>query len=159
MFVTSATYTGNLKAAGSGADGLDGGDKLCQLAADAATLGGTWKAWLSSSTVNAIDRIADVGPWYRLDGAKVFNNKASIVTSGPLVAIDRNEQGGMPMVDTWTGTQNSGIASGFTCNNWTDEAPVNGYEGLVGITVGVQFWTDGPSDPCHLKNTLYCFEQ
>jgi hypothetical protein len=159
VFVTSATYTGNLKLQGSGADGLDGGDKLCQLAASAATLGGTWRAWLSTTTVNAIDRIADVGPWYRLDGAKVFNNKASIVTSGPLVAIDVDEVGGSPKVNTWTGTKKSGIFDSFSCHDWTDEAPVNGYEGIVGITVGVQLWTESSSNPCHLENTLYCFEQ
>ena len=159
VFVTSATYTGNLKVQGGGADGLEGGDKLCQLAASAATLGGTWRAWLSSSTINAIDRIADVGPWYRLDGAKVFNNKASIVTAGPLVAIDVNEVGGTPKANTWTGTKKSGVFDSFSCHDWTDEAPVNGYEGIVGITVGVTFWTESSSNPCHLENTLYCFEQ
>jgi hypothetical protein len=29
--------------------------------------GGQWRAWLSSSSMNAIDRLADVGPWYRPD--------------------------------------------------------------------------------------------
>ena len=43
--------------------------------------------------------------------------------------------------------------------NWTDEAPDNGYEGIVGITVGVTFWPESSSNPCHLENTLYCFEQ
>jgi hypothetical protein len=157
--VTSATYTGNLKLQAAAADGLAGGDKLCQLAADAAQLGGTFRAWLSSKTMNAIDRIGDVGPWYRLNGPKVFANKASIVTAGPLVPIDVDETGGSPAVNTWTGTLNAGVADAFTCNDWTSDAPINGYEGTVGITVGLQFWTEGPSNPCKLKNTLYCFEQ
>ncbi|MBK8257783.1 MAG: hypothetical protein IPK82_34580 [Polyangiaceae bacterium] len=159
VFVTSSVYTGNLMENGNGVDGLDGGDKLCQLAADAAGLGGQWTAWLSTTDVNAIDRIGDVGPWYRLDGVKVFNNKASIVTTGPAVPIDVDEQGGTPMVNTWTGTKDTGMKNLFRCNDWTNDAPINGYEGSVGITAGLNFWTEGPSNPCNLKNTLYCFEQ
>jgi hypothetical protein len=127
------------------------------LAATAASLGGTWKAWLSTGTVNAIDRIADVGPWYRIDGAKVFNNKASIVTSEPVVEINVDEHGAMQVTNAWTGTLNTGVADTFRCNEWTDDAPVNGYEGTVGF--GVQFWSGGSSNPCALTNALYCFEQ
>src|SRR5262245_2730644 len=83
IFVTSTPYTGDLKTNGAGMTGLHGADNLCGLAATAAGLGGTWTAWLSSSTVDAIDRINDVGPWYLVDRCTlVFNNKASIVTSG-----------------------------------------------------------------------------
>src|SRR3989344_6490978 len=46
-FVTSATYHGNL-------GGLAGGDAECQSLANAASLGGIWKAWLSDSSTNAI---------------------------------------------------------------------------------------------------------
>src|SRR5262245_51629174 len=66
VFVTAGSWNGNLKAAGAGSDGLDGANKLCQGAATTAGLGGTWVAWLSDSTHDAKDRIADVGPWYRL---------------------------------------------------------------------------------------------
>src|SRR5437870_4261918 len=48
-FVTKASFTGDLKAQGAGASGLEGGDKLCQTAASAASLPGTFKAWLSDS--------------------------------------------------------------------------------------------------------------
>src|SRR5947207_2454473 len=49
VFVTSGTWTGDLKTHGGGTDGLDGANKLCQGAATAAALGGTWVAWLSDS--------------------------------------------------------------------------------------------------------------
>src|SRR5258706_2293777 len=39
VFVTATGYTGNLKAAGAGVNGLAGGDKLCANAATAALLG------------------------------------------------------------------------------------------------------------------------
>src|SRR5690606_40551827 len=56
VFITSNFYDGDLKTAGAGTTGLDGADKLCQLHADAASLAGTYRAWLSASTVDAIDR-------------------------------------------------------------------------------------------------------
>ena len=50
--------------------------------------GGQWRAWLSSSSANAIDRLVDVGPWYRLDQqTKLFESRAAIA-QGPLVPIE-----------------------------------------------------------------------
>ncbi len=92
VFVTKGTFTADLKSAGSAATGLAGADKLCSNAASAAGLGGSWKAWLSDSTTDAISRIADVGPWYRIDGSSVFKNKDAF-SSNPSVAINRTESG------------------------------------------------------------------
>src|SRR5262245_27534205 len=39
VFVTAGSWNGNLKAAGSGSDGIDGANKLCQGAATTAGLG------------------------------------------------------------------------------------------------------------------------
>ena len=50
VFVTSTTYKGNL-------GGLAGADAKCQTRANAASLGGTWKAWLSDSTTSAASRL------------------------------------------------------------------------------------------------------
>lgn len=160
VFITSKAYSGNLMLNGGGADGLDGGDKLCQLAADAKALGGNWHAWLSTTSVNAIDRIADVGPWYRLDGAIVFQNKASIVTSNPLVPINLDEGGTATMTSAWTGTKSTGMADSFRCAEWTSEGM--NFEGIIGIPEAgsfLKFWTSSSSNPCKLKNSLYCFEQ
>ena len=52
VFVTSIGYDGNL-------GGLAGADAKCMTRAAAGNLSGTYKAWLSSSTVNAKDRITD----------------------------------------------------------------------------------------------------
>src|SRR5262245_3061033 len=45
VFVTSAIYPGNI-------GGLMGADAKCQTSADAAMLGGSWRAWLSQDGVN-----------------------------------------------------------------------------------------------------------
>jgi hypothetical protein len=164
IFVTSLATTGNLMAAGNGTNGLDGGDRLCAAAAAAATLGGSWKAWLSSSSVNAIDRVADVGPWYLVDRCTlVFANKAAMVVTGPAAAIDRRADGSMaPPVDLWTGTKATGVKDAFTCNDWTNDQPIHGYEGTVGIGSNLAFagsWTETATDPCHLSAVLICIEQ
>jgi hypothetical protein len=164
IFVTSLATTGNLKAAGNGTDGLDGGDRLCAAAAGAATLGGSWKAWLSSSSVNAADRIADVGPWYLVDRCTlVFGNKSSMIATGPSAPIDRRANGSMaPPINLWTGTKATGVKDDFTCNDWTNDQPIHGYEGTIGTGDNSLFagaWTSTATNPCHLSAVLICIEQ
>ncbi len=63
FFITS-TNIGN----GANLGGLEGADAHCQSLAEAAGAGGhTWRAYLSTSDVNARDRIGD-GPWRNVKG-------------------------------------------------------------------------------------------
>lgn len=164
VFVTSSRYPGDLKTAGGAADGLGGGDKLCQVAADAATLGGSWKAWLSASTpggaaTNAVDRIAEVGPWYSLQGFVLFNNKANLMTA-PLdpIRVDENHRLVLENREVWTGTNQGGRSSGLDCGQWTVEvSPQSGTVGDAGAGDGK--WTDSPASFCNLARRLYCLEQ
>ncbi|MFL5321038.1 MAG: hypothetical protein ACJ790_15370, partial [Myxococcaceae bacterium] len=94
VFVTSVQYPATF-------GGLAKADEACMLAVSAAGLGGNWKAWLSDSNTDAIDRISDVGPWYLvfisavqsgdLPPYKVFNNKANLKTT-PLLGINFSEK-------------------------------------------------------------------
>lgn len=140
-------------------DGLDGGDNLCQTAAADASLGGTFKAWLSTNSTDAIDRMADVGPWYRLDGSKAFETRASITQDGPLVAIDVDENGDPSAANVWTGTQTTGDSASYRCDEWTSSSP--GKEGIIGESSSSSpaNWTVATSNPCTYQNALYCFEQ
>jgi hypothetical protein len=53
---------------GGNLGGLGGADAHCQKLAEAAGAGGkTWRAYLSTSTENARDRIGS-GPWYNAKG-------------------------------------------------------------------------------------------
>jgi hypothetical protein len=166
VFVTSSGYAGDLRGSGRGADGLAGADNLCQTSANAALLGGTWKAWLSSGAPNqpasnAVDRIADVGPWYRLDGEKAFNNKANLMT-GPLVALNVDENAHKAphgtVIPVWTGTRAGGTWSGEDCSQWLEgitlRSAVYGRAETLGST-----WTDAGMIDCGGKHSLYCFEQ
>lgn len=155
VFATSAEYTGQL-------GGLSGADTLCQTAATAATKGGTWRAWLSSSTVNAIDRINDVGPWYQepSSGAlvKTFNNKANLLTS-PLQHIYVDEQGrgsaASTFPDYWTGTLQTGQHAQATCSDWTTSGSSTGT-----IGPGSSAWSYKEFvASCSSSYSLVCFEQ
>ena len=80
LFVTKSSFTGNL-------GGIAGADSKCTAAATAASLTGTWKAWISDGTTSAKDRISDVGPWYAIDGTTLlFDNKAGL-TGAPKAFI------------------------------------------------------------------------
>lgn len=160
LFATSTKYTGDLKAQGNAATGLDGGDALCNQVAAASVIGGKWKAWLSSSTVDAYDRIADVSPWYLVDRrTMVFANKAQLAVRA-LHGIDRTEAGD-PIPKTyfyaWTGTLSTGRKATGTCADWTSASNVTvGGEGYPTSTDG---WSDGVSFTCRYAHALYCFEQ
>ncbi len=171
-FVTSATHSGSLEGIGGADGGLAGGDKLCLQAAAAAQLGGVWRVWLSSrrgpdsETINAIDRIADVGPWHLVTadgsrGTRVFNNKANLGTT-PLAAFTTTEQGSaLPAGETvWTGTRAGGLANvQSNCLGWTVARPNAGVYGEPFSTTGM--WTEAPDVErgCETLRHFYCFEQ
>ena len=73
FFVTSAN-----PGKGGNLGGLAGADAHCQSLAAAVGAGGkTWRAYLSTSTVDAKDRIGD-GPWYNVKGELIAQNVADL---------------------------------------------------------------------------------
>lgn len=148
VFVSSTTYQGN------DIQTPIGGDSFCTTVAGAAGFGGIWGAWLSNGTFDAIDRINDVGPWYRFDGTEVFANLAAI-TSGPAVPITQDEHGNdLGNVEVWTGTAADGTSQGDDCGNWT----TNGGQGHYGVSSATDAtWTASTSGNCSGQRHLYCF--
>lgn len=148
LFVTSTAYSGYSIISVSNADAT------CNTCATAAGLEGTWKAWISGPTVNAIDRIVDVGPWYKIDGSKAFNNKVNLMTT-PIVNINVDENGNTVAggVFTWTGTKTGGT-TGRVC--WDGAFGAATY----GIANGTTNWTEnGVYDCGNANGHLYCIEQ
>ncbi|MFO0674362.1 MAG: DUF1554 domain-containing protein [Polyangiaceae bacterium] len=91
IFLTSTVYDGNL-------GGLAGADAKCQARADAASLGGTWKAILSTRTVDARDHVDGTVPRYNVDGTRVMKANEMFSTSAttgtyPLLTPIRDEFG------------------------------------------------------------------
>lgn len=154
VFVTRTTYKGNL-------GGRAGADALCQNAASAAALTGTWQAWLSDFAEPAVDQITGTGPWYDLQGARVFANHAALTTA-PSVSIEVQEDGQRLVIGerVWTGAGAGGTAAGAGgssyCYGWTSTGAGTAIVGNTGATTGD--WTEAETLTCSAQARLYCFE-
>lgn len=133
FFVTSAGL-------GKGANlgGLEGADAQCQKLAEAAGVTGkTWHAYLSTSTVDAKDRIG-AGPWVNAKGQKIADDVASLHSDANNInketALDEkgnvvNGRGDQPNKhDILTGSKPDGTKiADQTCGDWT----LDGAEGAA----------------------------
>ncbi len=81
---------------GANLGGLTGADAHCQSLAKAVGAGGrTWRAYLSTSTVNARDRIGK-GPWYNVKGELIAIDLADLHDNNDNITTDNSytESGG-----------------------------------------------------------------
>ncbi len=170
LFVTENRYSGDLRTEGSAASGPAGADNLCMREAKAARIDGVFKAWISTTTEDAKDRFAPVGPWFLADGTLAAEGPA---LDGTLRWNARFSVGGTdlfgldPTSHVWTGTRGDGTRDfqGRTCADWTSSSPADeGSYGLAGTVA--RYWTEyrdidptSHADPCDERKRLYCFEQ
>ena len=123
---------------GAALGGLAGADAHCQLLAQRAGIGGTWRAYLSTQAsgsqpaVNARDRIGS-GPWYNANGVLIARSVAELHSETAnltkATSVDErgqvvNGRGDTPnRHDILTGSQQDGTAmpgtDDTTCSNWT----------------------------------------
>lgn len=157
---------------GDGA-GLRGADKICAKVAETSmpNNGKVWRAFLSTSKENAIDRIGD-GPWYDRRGRVFAMTKADLLNTRPkgadsAIVNDLPNENGTPNHDP-DGTGNvdnhdfltgSGIDGKLytkttdpTCVDWTDSTADNavGKRPRVGHSwprAGFGSWPGGPGGP------------
>jgi hypothetical protein len=181
FFVTSSN-----PGRGGNLGGLAGADAHCQSLAAAVGAGGkTWRAYLSTSTVNAKDRIGS-GPWYNAKGQMIAQNVADLHSANNKITAETalnekgmapNYLGGTPPAplaqplqhDILTGTNEDGTSSGATCNNWTDGADATatlGHADRLGRNPGVNSWVSiHASQGCSMEKLVptggagmfYCF--
>jgi len=150
VFVTSTTTAGNF-------GGVTGGDAICGARASAAGLAGTYRAWLSTSSVAAIDRLGSASGWVRTDGKPFANSQADLVAGKIYYPILTDELGvPLPYATAWTGTTDNGQwDGGQQCGNWTNTTS-------VGVTAGSTLgatgdWTAATGNSCSSELRLYCF--
>ena len=164
-FVTSVGGTGDLSTWPAAGDqtGIAAGDAICQnLAADAGLpQADSFKAWLSDSSNNAIDRLVHDGPWVRLDGALFAEDKAGLTATQRPVPLNLTETGvylGEESVRTATrptGRLNT-AASETACGDWTSEALGVSTTGGRPVFIGAN-WTAGLGRACSDPTPrLYC---
>ncbi|MDX1616697.1 MAG: hypothetical protein R3300_20490 [Candidatus Promineifilaceae bacterium] len=155
VFVTSTDHVGDF-------GGITGGDLICNARAASSPLAGkTFVAWLSSSSVDARDRLS-VGRFVRPDGVLVANSIDDL-TDGSIaneIRLDENSSDvGRSRVWTATTTQGTVDPAGRTCSDWTVRS--NNTRGIGGITAFGNFssnWTFAFHSPCTGQYPLYCFE-
>ncbi len=162
VFLTSQNGSGNLGAwpGAGGKTGLAAGDAICQSLAGAASVTGTFKAWLSDGTTNAVDRLTGNGPWIRLDGVKVADNKADLTDGSLFTAINLTETGTYyDNYGVWSGTTDDGIKTNNHCNNWTEGTVAHtGSYGIAG-TAGARWSGSASGNNCDWSLVfLRCFE-
>lgn len=160
VFSTSLGYPGNL-------GGLAGGDQKCNDRAAAASLGGNWVAWLSTTGVggeNAIDRIVATGPFVRAtDPSTTIATDKTQLASGTLQnAILYDEFGNAPgNPSAQTGTTSAGVAASNNCDNWTNGS-FSALRQLGRSDVTNTLWTEDPQTNGRTCDAnfiaLYCFE-
>jgi hypothetical protein len=148
VFVTSTP-----KVAGS-YGGLAGGDAECQARAMAQGFPGTYVAYMSSSTVNAIDRLGSARGWSRLDGRPVFDTVAEIATGSMFYPPAFDDLGHAVSTCAATGTTSTGQASPtLDCTDWTSTSG--------GVTCGASsgtYWAWGSFLTfCNVAYSIYCF--
>lgn len=159
VFVTSEGHS-------TGFGGPFGADAVCSDAAEAAGLSGTWTAFISGGGVTAISRIPD-GPYVRMDGELIAEDRADLADGSILVPINVTELDGGYSGFVCTGSSASGTAtggstaSGGNCAGWTRDCGVcfgNHWYVTVGHTGYTNDdWVDRGWNFCGTCR-LYCFE-
>lgn len=177
---------GDFRMTPSDSDGLAGADEFCRakaVAAVPAATNKTWRAYLSTSTVNARDRIG-AGPWYNRSGVMIAADVAALHTPASNLISKANgldENGNMVpgrgdtpnQHDIVTGSTAQGMSSGNTCNNWTSSAATGttatvGHFDRMGIAGNIDpmSWVEAHASqgcsadafvPTGGRGSIYCF--
>jgi hypothetical protein len=150
MFVTSAQFTSDL-------GGTTGGDMKCMTAAGAAGLGGTYKAYLSTATENAKDRLGSARGWLRTDGQPFVDTVADLV-AGKIFYAPRIDEHGHDYTTTssdgraMTATDSNGIYSGSgDASGWTVAGSTSGGN----ASSGSLYWSTNINGGGAAR--IYCF--
>jgi hypothetical protein len=168
---------------GGNLGGLEGADAHCAALAEAAGAGGrTWAAYLSTTEVDARDRIG-AGPWQNAAGVEIAASVEALHGDGNAIsketALDEtgavvNGRGDTPnRHDILTGSLPDGTAAEATCEDWTssgaETAGIVGHHDRTGLddSEAARSWNSSHSSRggCGLEalrgtggdGLLYCF--
>lgn len=137
--------------------GLAQADAICQVAANAVGLGGSYKAWLSDATASPLTRFTHSSlPYALVDGTRIADNWADLISGSLNHALNLTETNVAYSSYAYTATTNSGAYfGGVDCNGWTTTA----VDARVGYTPDQNQWSGVGMISCGESMRLYCFEQ
>lgn len=132
FFITSTggPAGGDFRATVADPDGLAGADELCRqkaVAANAMAATRTWRAYLSTTAINARDRIG-AGPWFNKNLVMVASSVTNLhdAAGNALNGTNSIDENGAEIAnnvhDILTGSDAQGMATATTCANWTSSA-------------------------------------
>jgi hypothetical protein len=150
VFVTSGFYV-----PGSDFSNIEEADTICNSLASNAGLGGAWKAWLSTSSINAKSRIPDRKYLRTNDGLTVADSISDLIDGDIQNSILYDENGNsVAAFSVWTGTDWRG-ENDQNCNNWNG----NGIGTLGKHNQVNSRWTEDFDRSCtSFGARFYCFE-
>lgn len=136
--------------------GLDGADAVCMDRAREAGLPGRFVAWLSTSTVDARDRLSAARGWYRLDHQPLVDTADDLAQGRMILPLRIDERGndigadpGRVVTGSFAGVANS------TCSDYTSSTEVAN----VGVPTYAGGWSMNVNGaPCGEPSRLYCFQ-
>jgi hypothetical protein len=148
VFVTSTS------AAPGSYGGLAGADAMCQERAMAVGLPGSYVAYLSTLTVNAVDRLGSARGWSRLDGRPVFDTVADIKAYSMFYPPLFDDLGRVVTVNVATGTTQTAVGNGWDCTGWTSTTSLQICGGFPhGTNWSLSFFDSS----CQTTHPVYCF--
>jgi cysteine-rich repeat protein len=155
IFVTSELYQGNV-------NGLAGADQRCRMLAAIAELPRfeTYRAWLSSSTTSAAERLLHSnGRYVLVNGLVVAQNWDALVSGEIENPINVDEYSMTQQFPVWTSTLSTGKAAPGAnfCDDWTAASGPQGGAGLIDMTDAS--WSFSEYADCEFELHLYCIEQ
>jgi Abnormal spindle-like microcephaly-assoc'd, ASPM-SPD-2-Hydin/Divergent InlB B-repeat domain len=149
VFVTSQTYRTDL--------GLAGYDRVCNERARIAGLPGSYLAWLSTTTTDAVDRFSSARGFIRVDGRPFAD---TLQPGAPVYFPPALDEFGMASTawpySVMNGSDGSGrLVSGENCSDWTVSGayPLR----LGNARAGSQVWTGWGSSSCQTSWAILCF--
>jgi hypothetical protein len=173
VFTTSTSYTGNLGSYTSengGNSGIAAADAICRSRAAASTrtlissIASTFKAIISSSTIQAVFRIRFLAPTFLVTTSNTLGSFIGTDASDFFGAHALNEGfiadengNSVAAVKSWTGSTGYGMAADTNCANWSSAA--SGTMGTYGTANDKVGWLNLNTQGCNLSARLYCASQ
>jgi hypothetical protein len=157
VFVSSTTTSGRIGTTG----GIAAADALCQQAATAVSLTGTYRAWLSDDTATPQRFTQSKAPYVLVDGTRVAASFPALLGGQLENAIRRTEaKTVLNDAKVWTGTTPSGsLTATSPCGNWNNASATQPTVTIGNTDQTSMAWTQSSTQSCADPAHLYCFEQ
>lgn len=138
--------------------GIDAFDATCQTEADAAGFGGTFLAFIGTTTASPLSRFTtDGATWVNTAGFPIVPTAATLSISADIVApVGFTAEGQPTLAAAWTGARSPVESTNFNCENWTVSTEGGA---TVAVAGGTESWLDTEFVGCTADRSVFCFQE